>query len=299
MTTMILAKFLHPKYLPTWILIFFMWLATKLPFKVQLWLGKHLGSLLKHLAKSRAKIAKINLSLCFPKLSQQQIEQLVTKNFTELGISLFEVANSWFSSNNNLQKKYRTINLEVLDQAKNNNIIFLVAHFTPVLLFSRFINLHLKIAGVYRPQNNPLIDYFMNRSYTKHGIKMVSVKNPKKIMRTLHSGTPILYAHDQDLGHKDCVFADFFGIPAATITATARLAKLKNTVVIPITIFRDKLEYVMKFEPIIENYPSGDNLADANRTNKILQQQILQAPHQYGWIHKRFKTRPNNEAGFY
>lgn len=55
----------------------------------------------------------------------------------------------------------------------------------------------------------------------------------------------------------------------------------------------------MNFEQPLKNYPSDDAIMDATKTNKILQNQILKAPEQYLWIHKRFKTRPKGEDFFY
>ena len=55
----------------------------------------------------------------------------------------------------------------------------------------------------------------------------------------------------------------------------------------------------MSFEPPIENYPDKDAVNSATMTNKLLEDQILQAPEQYLWIHKRFKTRPDGDADFY
>jgi len=55
----------------------------------------------------------------------------------------------------------------------------------------------------------------------------------------------------------------------------------------------------MSFDAPLMDYPSSDAIDNATRTNQILHDQILKAPEQYLWIHKRFKTRPNGEASFY
>jgi lauroyl/myristoyl acyltransferase len=110
---------------------------------------------------------------------------------------------------------------------------------------------------------------------------------------------PIWYAPDQDLGEKNSVFAPFFNIQTATIAATARLAKTPNTVVIPYFFIRTDEGYTMSFDAPLADYPSSDSVDNATRTNQILHDQILKAPEQYLWIHRRFKTRPNGEASFY
>ncbi len=48
-----------------------------------------------------------------------------------------------------------------------------------------------------------------------------------------------------------------------------------------------------------DNYPTGDDTADARRMNAFLEEQIRLMPEQYYWVHKRFKTRPPGEPGLY
>ncbi|HIB31002.1 MAG TPA: lipid A biosynthesis acyltransferase, partial [Candidatus Thioglobus sp.] len=117
--------------------------------------------------------------------------------------------------------------------------------------------------------------------------------------KAIKNKLPIWYAPDQDLGLEKCVFAPFFNIQTATVTATARLAKGDNTVVIPYYFIRTESGYNMNFEQPIDQYPDTDTIASAAITNQILEAQILKNPDQYLWIHRRFKTRPEGESSFY
>ena len=67
----------------------------------------------------------------------------------------------------------------------------------------------------------------------------------------------------------------------------------------PYSFYRTKQGYVMSFDKPLKNYPSGDVIKDASKTNQILEKQILKNPDQYLWIHSRFKTRPEGEEKFY
>jgi KDO2-lipid IV(A) lauroyltransferase len=97
------------------------------------------------------------------------------------------------------------------------------------------------------------------------------------------------------------VFAPFFGIPASTLTATTRLAKLTGAAVLPFGIQRlpDARGYALVIQPAFENFPGENEVEDAARFNALLESQIRENPEQYLWVHRRFKSRPTGEAKLY
>jgi len=294
-------KFYHPKFIPTWILIGLMKLGAKLPFNIQVVLGKAMGFLL-YLTLSRfKKIAFNNISQCFPNKNKSEVERLVKQNFESIGISVFETASAYFASDKKVASMISIHNehylVEAIDQEKS--VILLAAHFMPLMLGSRALLLKHNIANIYRPQNNALFDEVMRKGFVDNGAVMIKTKDTRSMLKAIKNKLPIWYAPDQDLGIEKCVFAPFFNIQTATVTATARLAKGDNTVVIPYYFIRTESGYSMNFEQPIDQYPDADAMASAAITNKILEAQILKNPDQYLWIHRRFKTRPEGESSFY
>jgi KDO2-lipid IV(A) lauroyltransferase len=91
----------------------------------------------------------------------------------------------------------------------------------------------------------------------------------------------------------------FFGVPTATITGLARVAKVTGAVVVPAITRQEDGGYVTRFHPAWGDYPSGDLEADTRRMNAFLEDRIREMPEQYFWVHKRFKTRPKGEASLY
>lgn len=68
---------------------------------------------------------------------------------------------------------------------------------------------------------------------------------------------------------------------------------MKNTVVMPcFTLRQPKGGYRLLLGAPLANYPSGDDEADAIASNRVIEAAIRQAPAQYMWLHRRFKTRP-------
>ena len=294
-------KFYHPKFLPTWLLIGLMKLGAKLSFNTQVMIGKIMGMALYRLFSRPRNIAFINISRCFPNKNKSEVETLVKQNFEALGISIFETANAYFATDKKITSMLSIHNEHYLTQAikDKQSVILLSGHFMPLMLGSRALLLKHHIANIYRPQNNLLFDVIMRRVYEDHGATMIKAKDIKSLLKAIKNKLPIWYAPDQDLGVNKCVFAPFFNIQTATVSATARLAKDESTVVIPFFFNRTESGYSMNFEAPIDNYPNADATISATITNKILEAQILKYPEQYLWMHKRFKTRPEGESDFY
>ncbi len=298
---MINTNFIHPKYFPTWILILLMRVGVFIPFRLQVFFGKIIGKLIYPFMTELRKTAYTNISNCFPDKKQPQVTLLVKQHFEAIGISLFETANAYYASDKKI-KRILTINNEKnFTEAlkKEGGIILLCSHFMPLMLGSRALLIKHTIANIYRPQNNQLFDQVMVKGYIRNGAVMIKSTDTRSIMKAINNSLPIWYAPDQDLGKNNSIFAPLFGIQTATASATSRLAKNNNTRVIPYSFVRAKHGYEMSFEKPLKNYPSGNAIKDASKTNQILEKQILKNPEQYLWVHRRFKTRPEGEENFY
>ncbi len=298
---MLNTEFIHPKFISTWILILFMRIGVFIPFNFQVLIGKTIGKLIYPFMHKLRSTAYSNISHCFPDKKQNQVNLLVKRHFEAIGVSFFETANAYYGSDKKIRKLLTITNENFFQDAlkEEGGIILLCSHFMPLMLGSRALLINHTIANIYRPQNNKLFDRIMVRGYKKNGAVMIKSTDTRSIIKAINNSLPIWYAPDQDLGKNNSVFAPFFGIQTATASATARLAKNNNTRVIPYSFIRTKKGYTMSFEKPIANYPSNDPIQDATIVNQILEKQIVKSPEQYLWIHRRFKTRPNDEKNFY
>ena len=298
---MLNVEFIHPKFLLTWILILFMRIGVFIPFKAQVVAGKAIGRMMYPFMHKLRSTAYSNISHCFPEKKQPQVERLVKRHFEAIGVSFFETANAYYGTDNKIKKLLNIKNEHFFKDAlkEEGGIILLCSHFMPLMLGSRALLIKHTIANIYRPQNNTLFDSTMVKGYKKNGAVMIKSTDTRSIIKAINNSLPIWYAPDQDLGKNNSVFAPFFGIQTATASATARLAKNNNTRVIPYSFIRTSNGYLMSFEKPISNYPSNDPIHDATVINQILEKQINHSPEQYLWIHRRFKTRPNDEKNFY
>ena len=297
------TTFYHPRYWNIWILYCLLRLVSLLPYRVQIYLGRMIGLLFKAIFNKRKRIAEINLRLCFPEWSEQKRNEILTKHFESLGISLFEFCISWHWSDSKINRLAHIEGLENLHNAlkENNGVIILAGHFTTLEIISRVLKLHTEVHPVYMKSNNPLLEHIISSGRIKHCGKIIPQNDMRSLLRSLRNNIPVLYIPDQNLKHKRRIFVPFFGIQTATIPTTSRLAAIYNTPVIPIIQRRlpDNQGYQLIIESKLENFPTDNLEQDTIRINKIIEKQVRDNPEDYLWVHRRFKSRPPGEKAIY
>ena len=159
-------------------------------------------------------------------------------------------------------------------------------------------------ATMYTPQSDPAVDQLVREGRARfNDTRLVSRKEGVRgLIRHLRAGRPIYYLPDMDFGRQDSVFVPFFGIAAATIPATAQIARKFAAAVLPVTAHWDARtgRYRVEVHPALENFPGEASVEDASaRQNALLEDWIRADPTQYYWVHRRFKTRPVGEPGLY
>ena len=295
---------LHPKYWPLWLLAGFLWLMAQLPWKVVMRIGRWIGSLTWLLLRpDRKRVLYTNIRLCFPELSEEEQKKLAREHIHAAGQGVLEVALAWWAPDRKLKPLAHVTGLEHLRQAmqEGKGVILLSAHFTSLEMGGRMLGFYSPFHVVYRANENPMTEYLLKRNRDKHSEMAIDKRNIKQMIRSLRSGNVVWYAPDQDMITKDPLFAPFMGIMTATNTATSRLAKVSRAPVVPYAIFRrkDGKGYELEFQPALEGFPSGDDLADATRINLVFEEWIRKQPEDYFWFHRRFKQRPPGEPDPY
>lgn len=293
----------HPRQWPFWILIGLLWLVAKLPYRWLLALGKKLGKVLFKIGGKGKKTAIINLKLCFPALSAQEREKLLIKHFEAAGISLMETALAWWGNAHKLKPLLHIQGLEYWQQAlaAGKGVIFCSAHFMTLELAGRLLAMEQPFSVVYRSQKNAVLDKFAKRHRNRIYQRIIARGDLRGMLKYLKQNGTVWFTPDIDAGLKNSVFVPFFGVPAATITATARLANMSGAQVLTAFCYRrsDESGYDVCISPPLANYPSTEPQQDAWYINQLIENAVLQAPEQYLWQYKRFKTRPGDESRFY
>ncbi len=297
------AALLHPRHWPTWLGLGLLWLIVRLPFSWLCALGRRIGRLFYRLGGSRRRIVERNIELCFPELDARQRRELVRENFENYGLALFETPIAWWWSERRLARLIRVEGLEHIHNLEGQGVLLMGMHFTMLELGGQALARYVSLDAMYRPHKSPVYEYVQSKGRLARspGSVVYPRKDVRGVTRALRRGRVLWYAPDQDYGPRQSVFAPFFGIEAASVTATARLARMGGARVLPFSHFRraDDSGYDVTVHPPLEDFPGGDERADAARINALVESFVRRHPAQYLWAHRRFKTRPPGEASPY
>jgi KDO2-lipid IV(A) lauroyltransferase len=297
------AYFLRPRFWLLWLGLGLLWLIAQLPYKVLLLLGRSLGALMYRLASSRRKIAARNLKLCFAHLSRAERKALLKENFASTGITFFEMAIAWWWPAKRLRRLGTIAGLEHLRQAEadGQGVILMALHFTTLEMGGGLLGMAQDMYGMYRPHKNPLFDYVQRSGREQRLLGVIGRDDVRGMLKLLRAGGVVWYAPDQDYGAQRSVFVPLFGVPAATVTATSKFARMGRAQVIPFTQERlpDGQGYRLVIHPPLVDFPSDSEEADCLRVNQWIEQAVSACPEQYLWAHRRFKTRPQGEPKLY
>ena len=294
---------LHPRYWPTWLVIGVLHLGAWLPWKLKIAAGKGLGHLAYHLARERRHFTEVNIRLAFSEKSPAEQKQLVKDSFLANGIGILEVATSLVRDVSFMQDRVTFKGREYMEEAraKGKGVLVLGVHFSVLDFGGALHGLFYPGDAIYKPHKNPVFNRFIQKGREKHYQQLIAQKDLKGLVRRIRQGHAVWYSPDQDFGRKVSVFAPFFGVEAASITMTARIARMTGAPVLPLRMHRnpDNYTYTLEYLPPLEDFPSGDDVADATRVNEIIEKMIRVHPEQYLWMHRRFKTRPDPEDPSY
>jgi KDO2-lipid IV(A) lauroyltransferase len=291
-------RFLHPRHWPLWLGLGLLWLTVQLPYRCLLGLGRALGACMFVISSERRVIAARNLELCFPEKPAAERQRLLKENFASTGIAFFEMAMSWWWPRARLQRLAHIEGLEHLQAAaaEGQGAILMALHFTTLEIGAALLGQRHTIDGMYREHDNPLFDFVQRQGRERHNLDSLAVEREdvRAMIKQLRKGRAIWYAPDQDYGAKQSIFVPFFGIPAATVTATTNFARLGKARVIPFT--QERLDrgrgYRLVLHPPLENFPGPSEEDDALRINQWVESALRECPQQYLWAHRRFKSRP-------
>lgn len=279
------------------------WLLHFLPLAVFARIGSGLGGLFYHVARERRHVCLTNLARCFPRMSEREHAAIAKAHFRAFGRTLLERSILWWAPREEILRIVRVVGLDQIVALKGRPLILLAPHFVGLDAGCTRLTCEFDMAGIYSKQKDPWFNALLlsGRLRFGNGLAISRQEGVRPAIAAVKNGYPFYYLPDQDYGARDAVFVPFFGVPAATITGLSRMARITGARIVPVVtrMLPGGEGYEVRCFPAWENFPGGDDVADARRLNEFIEARVREMPEQYFWTHKRFKTRPAGEARWY
>jgi len=293
-----------PRYWPTWFLLGVLRIVALLPLRVSRAIGSALGTVIYVANAKRRRIARINLRLCFPDLSERTRRRLLRRHFRVAGQGYLDLGFFVWASEARVAAKVRIEGLEHVRAATAgaHAVILLAPHCIGMNVGGIAVAKYFPTFSMVKPQRNRLVDWVLTAARSRYGSPLVPRRHGlRPVIRELARGVMFYYLPDEDFGPKHSVFVPFFGVPCATLTTLGRLARVADAVVVPCftRLLPRGAGYEVVLHPPLAHFPSGDPEADAARMNQIIEDGIRRTPEQYMWTFKLFKTRPDGARSPY
>ena len=289
------------------------WLLLRLLGAVPRSMARGIGVLIAHylffIRAPLRRAAEFNLRLAFPELPKPARQDILRRMVRNLGWLAAEFARLPRYNRSNIEKIIILDGLENFEAAerRGKGVLFLTGHMGAWELEPYAHALYCRpIYFLVRPIDNPRVDALVNRYRCASGNQPIKKnESARVILRILREGGVIGVLADQNTVPAEAVFVDFFGVPAATTSGIARLARRTGAAVVPTSNYWDPRirKYVLRYDPAIELPCTGDEESDIRnfsaRFNQVIEDYVRRFPDQWLWVHRRWKTRPANESAIY
>jgi len=272
-----------------------------LPLRVGLFLADLAGMLGYHVIfKKERRRAFENLKSVFPEKSDEEIENIAKKVFSNLCKNVIEWLNAFKLNKKNIDGWIEAQGFEKLDRvfSKGKGTIGLASH------LGNWELMHIAFAlkgypgtAIARRMYFDKYGKFLEDIRTAKGVGVVyRDESPKKLLRLLKKNKLIGILADQDVDSVDGVFVDFFGKPAYTPKAPAAFSLASGAPIVPCFMIRKERGHRIIVEEPIEMEKKSDKAEtirhNTQRWSDVVESYIRKYPEQWVWMHARWKTKP-------
>ena len=269
-------------------------------------LGRRLGRVWAWLDRRHLAIAADNLRQAFPEWGAEQVERTARAVYVHFAQVMLELLWMPRRGREEVMSFVDGFGIEGAAKAETSGrgYIFVCAHFGnwEIHGISHAWRTGRPFGVIARPLDNPALDARLCEVRTMSGNNVIYKRRAlQQVLKLLREGKGVAILIDQNVQEDDGIFVDFFGRKAATTTVAAALAVKTGAYLIPsYAELQPDGRYHAVCEPPIEWTPSGDRDADVARLTQqmttVIEGWIRRRPEQWLWMHRRWKTRPRENA---
>ena len=287
-----------------WIIHSFFRLLSWLPLSLSQKLGSMAGQLSWLKQGRSAKVTLKNLSLCMPELANDERRALAQQSLRDKGKTLMEMGKVWVGNAQKILSKVVSIDDQAgLEQLKQSDkgLIIIAPHLGNWELLNLYMSQYFTLNVLYAPPKIPELDLLIQNARVRTGAKVFATdrKGVLALFQGLCNGEGVGILPDQEPPAGAGTYAPFFGVEAHTMNLVSKLAQKTRPNVIFAFAKRvgDGFEIVVR--PAEAALYSENMLESVSALNRGVEALVREAPSQYQWEYKRFRTCSNGKTSYY
>ena len=261
-----------------------------------------------HCAIRQRAIALESLDIAFgQEKSDAEKRSIAKKCFEHFGRGMTELL-YFMAHPGEVASKVSIEGKEFLDQAcaKNKGVVAVTAHYGnfPLMMFT-FAQMGYRASSIIRPARDEELSIYLEKKRTQIGLKTIYALPRRECvansLKELRANGLLFIPIDQNFGSGGGVYVDFFGQKAATATGPAVFAMRTGAVILPMFIVRQGDDtHKIIIEPPVPLQERGDEKETVAATmasiTSLIERYIRAFPHEWAWMHRRWKSRPSEHA---
>ena len=272
----------------------------RLPLPWLRFFGHALGILLWYSRSRMALVTLENIQICFPELSHSKQRTLAKNSLHHTGKTILETTFAWKAQRRTCLESIKSVeNENIVTDALNRGrgVIFIIPHLGNWEMINHYLGEHYGLTHMSLPFKHPGINNLIDSYRARTGTRFVNVGSAgiRAQMRILKQGGCIGTMPDQEPSVHSGSFTDFFDVRTLTSTLVSRFAEKTECETIVAVCKRTASGFHIDFAAA-EIGAAHDPLLEMNNA---ISSAIRNAPEQYLWSYKRFRTREAGEQERY
>lgn len=272
-------------------------LTSLLPLTTARKLGRAIGRAIAKRDVRVTRITRTNIDACYPALSQQSRDELVTSSLEHTAMLACELGPVWLKPVDWVLSTIESVEgKHYLDAANKSGkgVILCCPHLGNWEVFGYWAAAQCPIMAMYAPPKSEALSNMIKGAREKSGSTLVPTDRSGVIaqLKCLRRGETIGILPDQQPQEGSGIFAPFMGRPTYTMTLVNTMVAKTNATVLMVTALRTEQGFKIVIQPYESPNDENDIEAAVTAMNEGVENLIALAPEQYQWEYKRFRKTP-------
>lgn len=266
--------------------------------------GTRLGSLSSVVLRGRNALAERNLRVAFPEKSDAEIHAIAKECWRHFGRELLQYIRLQRATLDEVRSQVEFVDSSILDEsiARGQGTILISAHLGSWEVGGlAILSLVRNVRTVARALDNELLERDLAAIRSQTGAEVIDRRHAARpLMKALSENAVIVLLPDQAVLPREGILVPFFGRPAWTTPAPAKMAARHGSTIVFAFCIPGKNGHRLEFQEQIRvdqlSETERDPAALTARINDVISRRIASRPEFWLWMHDRWKGTGESEA---